>query len=80
VIEVQVRLYANLRQYRPGASSDQGEQVLVLPGSTVLALMGALGIPIEKVRTVFVNRRVMAPEAILQGGDRVDLFPAIAGG
>jgi len=80
MVEVEVRFYASLRRYRPGVPLDGSERVLLPPGSTVRELLAGLGIPAEEVHTTFVNRRVMAPEALLQAGDRVDLFPAIAGG
>ena len=80
MIEVQVHLYASLRRYRPGVPLDGSERILVPVGGTVETLVTGLGIPPDEVHTVFVNRRVMAREAVLQAGDRVDLFPAIAGG
>ncbi len=80
MIEVTVRLYASLRRYRPQAPLEGGEQVLLPAGSSVLDLLSGLGIPAAEVRTAFVNRRVRAAEQELEDGDRVDLFPAIAGG
>ncbi len=80
MIQVEVRLYALLRRYRPGVPLDAGEQVLMPEGSTVQDLIAGLGIPQEQVQTAFVNRKVRAVEQALQDGDRVDLFPAIAGG
>lgn len=80
MIEVTFRLYASLRKYRPHVPLDGSERILLPEGSTVLDLMAGLDLPQEEVQTVFVNRRVMHREAVLQAGDRVDLFPAIAGG
>ncbi len=76
MIEVEVRLYASLRRYR----TDNPGKVLLPAGSTVLDLLDGLGIPPAEVQTVFVNRRALSREAVLQDGDRVDLFPAVAGG
>lgn len=76
MVEVEVRLYASLRRYR----ADNPLKVLLPAGSTVLDLLAGLGIPPAEVQTVFVNRRALAREAVLQDGDRVDLFPAVAGG
>lgn len=80
VITVRVRVYTMLRRYRPDVPRGQEERLLLPSGSTVLDLLAGLGIPREQVQTVFVNRRVMHVETILQADDRVDLFPAIAGG
>ncbi|MGB9723510.1 MAG: MoaD/ThiS family protein [Chloroflexia bacterium] len=80
MIAVEVRLYASLRRYRPDAPGGEGERVLLPAGSTVLDLLAGLGIPPAEVQTVFVNRRAISRETVLQDGDRVDLFPAVAGG
>jgi sulfur carrier protein ThiS len=80
MVEIELRLYASLRRYRPGIPLEGGEKVLLPAGSTVLDLLSGLGIPAAEVRTAFVNRRARALEQELNAGDRVDLFPAIAGG
>lgn len=80
MIQLELRLYATLRRHRPEAPLEGGETVLLPEGSTVLDLLAGLGIPAHEVQTTFVNRRVRHVEQRLQAGDRVDLFPAIAGG
>ena len=80
MIEIELHLYAGLRKYRPGISLDEGERLCLPEGSTARDLIAALKIPPGEVQTVFVNRRVMHPDVRLKPGDRVDLFPAIAGG
>ncbi|MBN1485489.1 MAG: MoaD/ThiS family protein [Chloroflexia bacterium] len=80
MIEIEIYLYASLRRYRAGVSPGTAERLLLPPGSSVLDLIDSLSLPAEQVQTVFVNRRVMHVETVLQAGDRVDLFPAIAGG
>ena len=80
MIEVELRLYATLRRYRPESPLEGGETVLLPVGSTLLDLLAGLGIPAADVQTAFVNRKVRAMEQKLAPGDRVDLFPAIAGG
>lgn len=80
MVEIEVRVYGSLRRYRPQAPLDAGERMWVPDGSTVGALIHSLGIPPDEVNVVFVNRRARAPETPLQAGDRVDLFPAVAGG
>ncbi len=80
MIEVEVRIYASLRRFRPQAPLEGGERVLLPEGSTVLHLLEGLGIPPADVQTAFVNRKARHKEQVLQSGDRVDLFPAIAGG
>ncbi len=80
MIEIELRLYASLRKYRPDVPLNGSEKVLLSEKSTVLDLLAGLKIPAAEVQTAFVNRRVMHPEVVLQDGDRVDLFPPVAGG
>ena len=80
MIEIELRLYATLRRYRPEAPLEGGETVLLPEGSTILDLLAGLGVPAHEVQTTFVNRKVRAVEQRLEAGDRVDLFPIIAGG
>lgn len=80
MVEIEVRVYATLRRYRPQAPLDAGERMLVPEGITAGELIQSLGIPLDEVHVIFVNRRARGLEAPLQAGDRVDLFPAVAGG
>lgn len=80
MIEIELRLYASLRRYRPGIPLEGGEKMLLPEESTLQNLVAGLGIPLYEVQTAFVNRKVRAMEQKLAAGDRVDLFPAIAGG
>lgn len=80
MVELEVRVYATLRRYRPQAPLDAGERMLVPEGITAGELIQSLGIPLDEVHVIFVNRRARGLEARLQAGDRVDLFPAVAGG
>ena len=80
MIEIQLQLYATLRNYRPEMPLEGGEALLLPEDSTILDLLHGLGIPAQEVQTAFVNRKVRALEQKLAAGDRVDLFPTIAGG
>ncbi len=80
MIHVEVRLYATLRKYAP--ASRPGEPLsLELPAGTSLAdLLARLGIPPEELKTAFVNSLRREEDYILRDGDRVALFPPVAGG
>ena len=78
MIRVRVRLYGDLRE-RIDASCP--EAPLSLPeGSTVEALNKSLGIPGEDVVVTLVNGVAMSQGTVLRDGDRVDVFPPLAGG
>ena len=84
-MEVEVRLFANLRQRLPDAPRGRGR--LTLPdGASLQALLDVLAIPPEQAQMVLVNgekapRDRAAREAIqLTGGDSIAIFPPLAGG
>jgi len=79
MIQVEVRLYATLRRYHPEA----GEGTVLLQmaeGTTLGHLLNRLGVPGEEARIFFVNNRQHNRDYSLQNGDRVAIFPLIAGG
>lgn len=74
---VDIRLYATLRAYAADRPSVRAE---IEPGQTVEEVLRGLGVPVEQARLIFVNSRAAVPSHPLQGGERVAVFPAIAGG
>ena len=75
--QVQVQLYAALREYVGRAPSVQVE---IAPGQTIRQVLEQLGVPLEKARIIFVNCRAAGPDDPLQGGEQIGVFPAIGGG
>ena len=75
--QVQVNLYAVLRQYIGGAPSIEVE---IEPGQTIQQVLSQLGVPPEQTRIIFVDNRAAAPSHPLQGGEQLGVFPAIGGG
>ncbi len=76
---VRVVAYATLRKY---LESPLGEPVEVeLPEGAQLAdLIRQLGMPIAEVKQAFLNGRRAHLQQALREGDKVALFPAVAGG
>ena len=72
---ITVNCFATLARYAP-----PGGAVSLEPGMTVALLISRLGIPPERVKVVFVNGLHAALESALAEGDRVGIFPAVAGG
>lgn len=82
-MEVQVKLYATLRQYRPptAAGAPHHPFVIQLPaGSTLATVVAQLGVPEGLVNAAAVNGEAVELSAPLQPDDQVSLFPAAAGG
>lgn len=80
MIEVEVRLYGHLGEFKPGLKPGEAIPVTLPVGSPVSKLFEALALPAETVRVVFVNGIICEPDHVLQAGDRVGIFPPIAGG
>jgi len=80
MLTIEVRLFASLRQYQPSMDSRQGATLQVAEGTTLAELTSLLQVPSAEVKQFFVNGRRQELGYVLQAGDRVALFPPIAGG
>lgn len=80
VVRVHVYLYATLRQFHAAAGSADGAEVEVPDGTSIAGLYTLLRIPDEQVKQAFVNGRRRETDYLLRDGDRVGVFPPIAGG
>ena len=75
--QVQVKLFASLRQFVGGQSS---VNVDIKSGDTIATIIDRLEIPQEKVQVVFLNARSTPLTTSLAGGEELSIFPAIGGG
>ena len=66
-----------LRQYVAGAAS---REVDVEPGQTIEDSLRRLGVPPDQTRIIFLNNRAARLTDVLNGGERLDVFPGIGGG
>lgn len=80
MITVHVKLFATLRQYRPGLGIGEAFPVELPDGATVADLIQTLGLPQGEVKVVFVNALFREPEHVLDDGDEVGIFPPVGGG
>lgn len=78
--KVEMRLYASLRKYSPQLRVGEALKLSLGKGTTLQQLYRKLNIPIGEVKIVLVNGRVQNHGYILSDGDRIAIFPAIAGG
>ncbi len=77
---IDLALFASFSRYQPdGAGGRWARRFDVPDGTTVGELIGRLGLP-EGPRAVFVNGRHAADDRVLDDGDRLAVFPPIAGG
>ena len=79
-MQVELKLYAMLRKYRPEGEAGESLFLDLENGATVAQLLEELGIPPEIPKAIFVNDLSKRPEHVLADGDRVGIFPPVAGG
>jgi len=73
---VKVKLFAVLKKYLP----PDADNYPITPGMNVKAFLDRLGIPKEEAKLVFIDNVKADEDAILQGGERVGIFPPVGGG
>lgn len=74
-MDVEVRLFESLKKHQP-----QGGSVRLSAGSRVADLLDALGISMDDVGVLIVNRSDGRFDQLLRNGDVVTLIPPIGGG
>ena len=80
MVRVEVRVFATLRRYLGEEDLQEVLPIQLAPGSTVADLIARLDIPAHEVKVVFINHRAVPPDRVLEEGDRVGIFPLVAGG
>jgi molybdopterin converting factor small subunit len=80
MITVQAKLFATLRQYKPGIGIGEPFPVELPDGATVRDLVHQLKLPVDQVKLVFVNARSAELDHPLADGDEAGIFPPVGGG
>ena len=73
---VQLKLFASLTPFSPR----ENDRVPIAPDTTVKMLLERLHVPLEKAHLIFVNGVRKTIDTQLNSGDRVGVFPPVAGG
>lgn len=73
---VQLKLFAALTPLSP----ENSDRVPVSPGTSVKELLERLDVPIAKAHLIFINGVKRSLDTRLNGGERVGIFPPVAGG
>ncbi|MBL7180501.1 MAG: MoaD/ThiS family protein [Pseudomonadota bacterium] len=73
---ITVKLFATLSNFTPLSA----EKYTIAPGTSVRMLLEQLGVAANEVRLIFINGRKGDLASILQGGERVGIFPPVGGG
>ncbi len=73
---IQLKLFANLQNFMPSTA----DNFAIEAGLTIGALLAQLDIPEDKIKLVFVDGVRAELTTILDGGERVGIFPPVGGG
>jgi molybdopterin converting factor small subunit len=81
-LNITVKLFATYRQFLPVHARSGAYELQVPVDTRVGELLGQVGLPHDKQSdaVLLVNGRHSGPQRLLQDGDVVSAFPAIAGG
>ena len=79
-MKVTLKLLVTYRKYLPPEAENGVIELDVPPGTTAVGLVGEFGVPTDEVSVILVNGRTPGPDDVLQEGDAVFVFPALAGG
>ena len=79
-MKIELRLYASLSRYLPQEREGNSCVLQIDPGMTIEDLLKKLKIPPENPRVIFLNGVHAQGDEMLKDGDRVGVFPPVAGG
>lgn len=80
IMRIQLNLYASLVEYLPDKARDNPNVLELSAGTTIKQLIEQLHIPPDSPRIIFLNGVHSPLEALLNDGDRLGMFPPLAGG
>ena len=75
-VNITINLFATLKKFTPVSS----DSYPVKPGITVKKLLEELCVPEDEVKLIFIDGVKHDFGSILNGGERVGIFPAVGGG
>lgn len=80
-MKVELKLCASLAKYTPSAPGRGGTVSMeIAEGKTIGEMLDGLKVPLESVKLVFLNGLHSDMNQTLRDGDRVGVFPPVAGG
>lgn len=79
-MKIELKLYAQLRSYQPMGDNAPLYLIDVDPGTTIHNLLSKLDIPRHMAMIILINGARAGLDQELKEGDRLAVFPPIAGG
>ena len=80
MIEIELRVFGELRNYIEGMKIGEIQTLRCDDEATVKDILRRLGIPETEAKIILVNGRAKGIDDKLNGGDRLAIFSAVAGG
>ncbi len=81
ILKIQLRLFASLAGYLPDQKSGGFSSLMEIEeGTTIQSLLESLKVPPELPRIIFLNGVHAEGTVALKEGDRLGVFPPLAGG
>jgi len=71
---IELRLFASLQRFLPK------ERYSITPPTRIRDVVEQLGIPVQEAKLIFVDGRRGDLDTVLNGGERVGIFPPVGGG
>jgi len=71
---IELRLFASLQRFLPK------EPYSITPPARIRDVVEQLGIPVQEAKLIFVDGRRGDLDTVLNGGERVGIFPPVGGG
>lgn len=73
---IQIKLFATLQRFMPASA----ENYAIETGTTIRTLLQQLDLPENKAKLVFIDGVKAELTSVLQGGERIGIFPPVGGG
>lgn len=77
---LQIFLSSSLRKYVPDYDPSKGIELAIPRGTSVSEVCRELAIPTEPIKIIMVDGIGKSLDHILEGNERVGLFPPVGGG
>ena len=73
---IRIKLFATLQRFMPAST----ENYDIEKGTTIRSLLQQLDLPENKAKLIFIDGVKAELTTVLQGGERVGIFPPVGGG
>jgi len=73
---IQLKLFATLQEFTPPSAGN----FIIDQGTRICDLLDQINMPREKAKLIFINGVKAELTTVLEGGERVGIFPPVGGG